>query len=590
MRSTPHSQRRFGLASIVAVGLLGCLPVSLLARPPKTQAPARQTRPQQPRTAPQKPAPAKSAVKPAEPVTAPAPPPPQDVRLRTVYTNEGMKTETVTFIKGQRERFEFQDMVLLKQHDQKRTIQISLAANTYLVIPEGATAGPMMPAGAGAPPKPPGIITVATTIVDTGERKTIFGQQARRVKTTIDKQPMAGACDETKQKLETDGWYIDPPKSLVSQPAPNDATAPPGQCADQIQATANGDPKALGFPIAYTTTIAGDEGKPVASSMEVSEYELTTLDAALFEIPPGLTAANNMLEWSKALSDANEVKLAAADAEPAASPRPRTPGVIRIGVPEVANKTPQPVNTRSLRQRLVDDLVEAKFEALPMASASPADLQKRAADLGYDYVLLAEVTELKVSKPGKFGGLMSAASGVAGMAGGQGAIAGAAAGAAGAAAGPPKEKTESAVAVKLIQPDGKQRLSTTTKGKDGSGFSLKQGLGLAKFAGGMYLSMFAGPQMFARLNGLGAANLGGMGMLGNPMLNQMQSAGLGGIGKGAGIDQTAGAASYVMQQAMAMNNASGLVGAPGQGPSFDESLGEAVNNAAKAVQKALQKK
>ena len=99
-------------------------------------------------------------------------------------------------------------------------------------------------------------------------------------------------------------------------------------------------------------------------------------------------------------------------------------------------------------------------------------------------MLLAEVTELKASKPGAFGGMMKAASGVP----------------VGAAAwrvrrlaprgrgDAPKEITEASIAVKLVQPDGKQRLSTTTKGKDGSGFTLKTGLGIAKFAGGMYLS------------------------------------------------------------------------------------------------------
>jgi hypothetical protein len=45
-----------------------------------------------------------------------------------------------------------------------------------------------------------------------------------------------------------------------------------------------------------------------------------------------------------------------------------------------------------------------------------------------------------------------------------------------------------------------------------------------------------------------------------------------------------------MQQAVTMNDLGGLVGLPGQGPSYDESLGEAVQNAAKAVQKALEKK
>jgi hypothetical protein len=288
---------------------------------------------------------------------------------------------------------------------------------------------------------------------------------------------------------------------------------------------------------------------------------------------------------SKALSDANEVKLAEFNTAPPSSPQPRTPGVVRIGVPEFTNKTTQAVDTRALRHRLIGDLNEAKFEAVPMAAASPAELQQRMKELGYDYLLLAEVTELKVSKPGAFGGLMKAASG---MAAGRGGAAGAAAGAAGAVAAP-QENTESSIAVKLLQADGKQRLSTTTKGKDGSGFSLQSGLGIAKFAGGMYLSMFAGPQMFARLNAFGASNLGGMGMLGDPTLYQMQAGNLYELSRGAGIDTTAVAASYLMSSAMTMNSLGGLVGVPGQGPSYDESLGEAVQNAAKAVQKALQK-
>jgi hypothetical protein len=316
--------------------------------------------------------------------------------------------------------------------------------------------------------------------------------------------------------------------------------------------------------------------------MEVTELELTTLDAALFEIPPGLNAALNIREMSKALSDANETQLVQTNSQPPAAPLPKAPGVVRIGVPEFTNKTAQTVDTRTLRQRLIADLSNAKVEAVPMPAGAPADLQKRASELGYDYVLLAEVTELKASKPGAFGGLMKAASGVAGARGG---AAGAMAGAAGAVAAP-KENTESSITLKLVQPDGKQRLATTTKGKDGEGFSLHTGLGLAKFAGGMYLSMFAGPQMFAHLNSYGAANLGGMGMMGNPMLYQMQ----GGLGRGAGVDATVGAASFLMQQAMTMKDMGGLVGIPGQGPSYDESLGEAVQNGAKAVQKSLEKK
>ena len=93
--------------------------------------------------------------------------------------------------------------------------------------------------------------------------------------------------------------------------------------------------------------------------------------------------------------------------------------------------------------------------------------------------------------------------------------------------------------------------------------------------------------MFSHLNSYGAANLGGMSMLGNPMLNQMQMGGLGGLGKGAGIDATAGAASYLLTQGMAMNNVGGLAGAPGSGRRSTPRSGKATEDAAKAVAKAL---
>ena len=578
-----RTSRRAPLALTLTLALT--LPLAVVAQT-QTQKPPAKPATAKPSTA--KPAP--STAKPvAEPAKPPAPPPPQDVRFKSTYKTGELKTESVTYLKGERERFEFQDMILLKQRDQKRTIQISKTANTYLVAPDGVPA-PVVPGAPSAlPPRPPGAITVATTIVDTGERKPAFGQQARHVKMMIDKQPGVGACDTSKQRIETDGWYIDAPPAVTKQGAAMAEQPPPaGGCADQIQATSNGDPKALGFPIAYTTTVTGDDGKPLIASMEVTEFEATTLDPALFEIPPGLNAAMNVRELSKALNDATEVKLAAADSAPPTAPTPKTPGVVRIGVPEFTNKTTQTVDTRALRQRLISELGEMKFEAVPMAAAPPAELQKRAGEFGYDYVLLAEVSELKVNKPGGLGGLMKAATGVAG---GRGGVTGAAAGAAAGAATAPKENTESSLAVKLLQPDGKQRLATTTKGKDGSGFTLKSGLGIAKYAGGMYLSMMAGPMMFSKMNGMGAfGNMGGMGMLGNPALYQMQGAGLSTFGKGVGMDVTAGAASYLLNTATTMDSLGGFVGVPGQGPSYDESLGEAVQNAAKAVQKSLEKK
>ena len=156
-----------------------------------------------------------------------------------------------------------------------------------------------------------------------------------------------------------------------------------------------------------------------------------------------------------------------------------------------------------------------------------------------------------------------------------------------------QDPTEAAVTIKLVQPDGKSRLSTTVKGKDGGGFDMKTGLGVAKFAGTMYMNMMTGKMMMNALNQSMTGNLGGMGMLGNPAMMNMQTQGLGmkagmQMGMGMGIDPTAGAASFLMQQSMASTTA--LSGAAGQGgPSFDAALGEALQNAAKTVAENLKK-
>jgi hypothetical protein len=541
------------------------------------------------------PPPATTAPKPAPAeVKKVEPPAPPDARFRTVYSSGDQKTDTVMFVKGPRKRYEFQEMILIDQSDQKRMLQVSVPAKTYLVIATDGTM-PAMPAMPGVPqaaPKPPGVINITTSITDTTERKTAFGRQARRVKMVMDIEPLPGACDTTKQHIETDGWYIDPPPALVGQEAMKPPTQPQAQqtCTDEVKSSMNGDPKLLGYPIGYTTTITGADGKPVVASMEVTELEITTLDAALFEPPAGFTAAGNPFDLSKALSDVSEAKLVAADTAPPATPTAKTPGVVRVGVPEFTNKTNQAVDTRRLRANLIDELKEQKIDAVPMAAAPPADLQKRAAELGYDYIVLADVTELKTSKPGRFGGIMKAATGAA--AAGRGGAAGAVAGAATNAA-LPADTTEASLAIKLVQPDGKQKMSTNAKGKDGGGFNLKSGIGIAKFAGGMYMNMMTAG-MFSRLGssgyGYGLNGMSGVSMLSNPGLYRMQTRGLGATVAGTGIDMSAGAASYLMQSAVNMNAASALVGLPGQaGPSYEESLGEAVQNTAKAVQKAVQK-
>ena len=146
-----------------------------------------------------------------------------------------------------------------------------------------------------------------------------------------------------------------------------------------------------------------------------------------------------------------------------------------------------------------------------------------------------------------------------------------------------KDITEAKLTLQLV-PVGaaKPRFSTNTSGNDG-GIGFKTGLRLARAAAMLYLR-YASP--LGALNAMSMMNMGGMGgFLNNPMLMQMQG-GSGGLGIGGrGIDRTAGAAMFMMEQAMA--GASG--GGAQEGPSFDASLAEALQDGAKKVGENLKR-
>ena len=301
--------------------------------------------------------------------------------------------------------------------------------------------------------------------------------------------------------------------------------------------------------MAYTTTLTevdSKDSKPVVVSMEVTEFEESTLDAGLFEVPPGMKQTATAREWSKAVSDANEAKLASGEPVPGFA-RDKKAGVVRVGVPEVANDTNEDVDTRALRTRLIAELEEQKIEAVPMAAAPMADLQARAAGLGADYLLLAEITELKASKAGGITRMVKAAAS-------EGA----------------KEITQAKMIVSLVPPGGRPALTTTVSAKEG-GVGLKTGIGLAKFAGSLYLRMYMGGMYGNQMGAFGA-------------MRMMHLSGLGTMQAGLGADRTALAANVIMQQ-VAMAATAGS-----DGPSsFDAAIDGAVQSAGKHVVETLKK-
>ena len=175
----------------------------------------------QPKPAPARPAtPAKRPAPPsttAAPAPAPAPPEaaPSDVKVVTTYTQGAQVFQNTTYIKGPRQRVEFPGMVTLQQGDLHRTVMLSPATKRYRVQTEGgpdAAAGvaptsgsPVAQAAAPQAPAPGGVVTLTTTLSDTVERKTVFGLEARHIKTVIAKQTDANACDKSPMRTEIEG-------------------------------------------------------------------------------------------------------------------------------------------------------------------------------------------------------------------------------------------------------------------------------------------------------------------------------------------------------------------------------------------------
>jgi hypothetical protein len=210
----------------------------------------------------------------------------------------GAGLQMTEYVKGNRIRTETRvspemTMVTLQQCDLGRTIQINDATKRYFVMSAGSGAAAASAPAAGAP-KRGGVVTMTTTVTDTGERKQILGLTARHIKTRIVQEPGPNACDQTRTTMETDGWYVD-----IEGYGDGCATAAAGGfgagagsgCQDEVRTKTVGTAK-VGYPVSLTVRT----GAGVAPTFEVVDITKTPLDAALFEVPAGYTEAKSFAE------------------------------------------------------------------------------------------------------------------------------------------------------------------------------------------------------------------------------------------------------------------------------------------------------
>jgi hypothetical protein len=367
------------------------------------------------------------------PRPAAQPTPANDLKIIYRMTAGGQPIETTTMIKGVRERSETHtgygmDMVNLTQCDLKQTVQLSDKTKKYMITPmdsgDSTTNTPSSTADMSGPSRRGGLITYVMTSTDTGERKEMFGFQARHIKTAISIESSPDACNPMKQRMETDGWYIDLAFGLNCETGrPQMMGGPParGGCQDRFSYKQVGTGR-RGYPLTETTTSYGPDGKVVSTlTKEVVELSRAPLDAALFEVPAGYVETKNAQELygmpsMDAIMSQAKARPPAEDNEDKVSDsgNVKAPGAIRVGVVQINNRTDRQVSAESLRERLMGEIRSNGIDAVSLNAISPAEAEAEAKAKQCDFILYTDIAALKTSAAKKFGGMLGRATGVGG--------------------------------------------------------------------------------------------------------------------------------------------------------------------------------
>lgn len=339
--------------------------------------------------------------------------PPTDIKIKYRNTVSGQTSESTTMIKGARERgemsFGYGNLVSITQCDLKRFIQLSEQTQKYVIAPmqtESASEArqPAATPGTAGPTRRGGVVTYTSTATDTGERKEMFGFTARHIKTSMDIESSPDACHPVKQRMETDGWYIDLSVGLDCELGRSQMMARPampGGCQDQTRFKRVGAAR-TGYPLSETTTMYGPNGAvSFTSTKEVIELSREPLDAALFDIPAGYTEAQSTQELYGAPSMNSMAGNTTSQSQPSeTADTSGTKGPLRIGVVPIDNKTDRSVSTENLRERLIGEIQGQDLEAIPLNAQTQMAAEAEAKAKQCDFILYTDISMLKSSKVG----------------------------------------------------------------------------------------------------------------------------------------------------------------------------------------------
>ena len=227
----------------------------------------------------------------------------QDLQIKKNITVGGnVISSTESSIKGARERTVSQtaggNTTTIRQCDLKRTITINEQAQAYFIAsdPQDDAAVRAAALVTGMPESDSGgYITEASTITDTGERKTIDGYSARHLKAKVSVQPSQNACSQQSQEYEVDGWYADIAKEISSCQQSLPPVRLNAGCTDRVVHKHSGSAK-LGYPLTQTISLHNGDGSTMQVVVQATEITKQDLDKELFDVPAGYREAKSLAE------------------------------------------------------------------------------------------------------------------------------------------------------------------------------------------------------------------------------------------------------------------------------------------------------
>ncbi len=354
-----------------------------------------------------------------------------DVKVKSRQRANGQTYENTTYIKGKRQRTEqnmgAMQMVNLTQCDLKRYVQINPNAKTYIInlfnqAVETTNQNASANSGSGVV-RAGGTITSTVTYKDTGEKKKIFGYDARRIITKMETASSPDACSPHNSKMEIDGWYITAAFALDCDYGINPngyGASEKGGCQDKYQMKTIGNAR-RGYPVYEKMTMFDENGKEIMSSVsEVIELSQATLDASLFEIPADYREVKNMSEMYGVASMNSDSSSSTSATTSKVKNQPQSnnnapatigakqAGVVRIGltgvkVGAVGDSLTAADLAAAIQNTLGEFLKGTKIELVQLEAKLASAVDTEATQKECDYVLNATVSHKKGG--GGFGGM-----------------------------------------------------------------------------------------------------------------------------------------------------------------------------------------